>query len=54
MLILYDTNKRLCVEWEIKFEKYIKYMCEKKWAKECVLTKNYRGELATYADQFEI
>nr|DAG21116.1 MAG TPA: PhoH-like protein [Caudoviricetes sp.] len=36
------------------FEKYIKYMCEKKWAKECVLTKNYRGELATYADQFEI
>lgn len=24
MLILYDTNKRLCVEWEIKFEKYIK------------------------------
>jgi len=36
------------------FEKYISYMISQPWAKECELKKNYRGIMATYADQFEL
>lgn len=36
------------------FEKYISYMCQKQWAKQFELLKNYRGELATFADKFMI
>ena len=34
------------------FDKYIDYMTQKNWAKRCELKKNYRGEMATWADSF--
>ena len=36
------------------FDKYIDYMTQKNWAKRFELKKNYRGEMATWADQFEL
>ena len=36
------------------FDKYIDHMTQKPWAKRFELKKNYRGEMATFADQFEI
>ena len=36
------------------FEKYIDHLCQKPWAKECKLVKNYRGQLSSWADKLEI
>ncbi|MBQ8132422.1 MAG: PhoH family protein [Bacilli bacterium] len=36
------------------FDKYIEYMSQKNWAKRCELKKNYRGEMATFADSFNL
>ena len=36
------------------FDKYIDHMTSQSWAKRCVLKKNYRGELSTWADNFQI
>lgn len=34
------------------FDKYIDYMSSQDWGKRCNLKKNYRGEMATWADDF--
>ena len=36
------------------FVKYIDYMCTQSWAKKCELKKNYRGVMATWADNFTL
>lgn len=36
------------------FDKYIEYMITQSWAKRCNLKKNYRGQMATWADNFTI
>lgn len=35
------------------FEKYIEHLCQKPWAKEINLKRNYRGKLSNWADMLE-
>lgn len=54
MLIGHDQQIDSLTDNKKAFVKYIDYMVSQPWAKKCDLKKNYRGEMATWADNFTL